>query len=178
MQRLLDRYMASSGQCLNRQKTCIFFNSNIDHLTRNKIIQVSGVSPSGCYEKYLVLLTIVGRSNYNTFRSIKESVWHKMNSWKNNFLLQERKEVLLKAVIQAIPTFPSSVFKQPKKLCNDICLMMSRFCWGHKQDEKMIQWRSWTKMEESKKKGGLGFWDMKSFNGMLESAFQSILKGA
>lgn len=149
--------MAASGQCLNRQKTYIFFNSNIDHPTRNQLIQVIGVSPSGGYKKYLGLPTMVGRSNYNTSRSIKEIVWHNISNWKNNFLLQARKEVLLKVVIQAIPTFAITVFKQPKRLCKDICSIMSRFYWGHKQDEKKIQWRSWTKMEESKKRGGLGF---------------------
>lgn len=66
---------------------------------------------------------MIGKSRYNSFRSLKERVWNKVNSWKNNFLSQAVKEVLIKAVIQAIQTYTMSVFRLPNKLCNDISKM-------------------------------------------------------
>jgi hypothetical protein len=50
-----------------------------------------------------------------------------MQGWQENFLSQARKEVLLKAVIQAIPTYTMSVFQLPKTLCKDINSLMSKF---------------------------------------------------
>jgi hypothetical protein len=42
--------------------------------------------------------------------------------------------------------------------------MMSRFWWGHKENDGRIAWMSWKKMEMAKEKGGLGFWDLEFFN--------------
>lgn len=50
-----------------------------------------------------------------------------MNGWKEKFLSQARKVVLLKAVVQAILTYTMNVFKLPKTLCREINIMMSKF---------------------------------------------------
>jgi hypothetical protein len=57
------------------------------------------------YEKYLGLPTLVGRSRYKAFKGIKDKVWKRLNDWKVNFLLQAGKEILIKALVQAIPTY-------------------------------------------------------------------------
>lgn len=60
-----------------------------------------------------------------------------------------------------------SVFKMPQKLCKEITSIMARFCRGVKNNGTKIRWRNWKKMGDSKKLGGLGFRDMKSFNKAL-----------
>ena len=47
--------------------------------------------------------------------------------WKEQLLSQARREVLLKAVVQAIPTFAMSCFKLPITLCNDIEQLIRKF---------------------------------------------------
>ena len=49
---------------------------------------------------------------------------------------------MLKAVIQAIPTYAMSVFLLPKTLCHDINSMMSKFWWGHKENDSKMAWMS------------------------------------
>ncbi|XP_042939577.1 uncharacterized mitochondrial protein AtMg00310-like [Carya illinoinensis] len=115
-------------------------------------------------EKYLGLLVMVGRSKYNSFRVIKDRVWKKINNWKNQFLSPSGKEVLLKAVIQAIPTYYMSVFKHPKNLCKEIAAQMAKFWWRFKKDDHKIHWKSWAKMGTAKSGGGLGFREIESFN--------------
>lgn len=58
----------------------------------------------------------MGKSKTHVFKSIKDKVWKKLNDWKLNFLSQARKEILLKIVVQAIPTYSISAFQLPKGL--------------------------------------------------------------
>lgn len=91
-------------------------------------------------------------------------MWVKISNWKNTFLSQAGKEVLLKAVAQSIPTFAISVFRLPKRVCANINSLMEKFWWDQKQNENKIYWRSWLKISESKRSGGLGFRDLECFN--------------
>ncbi|XP_042948615.1 uncharacterized protein LOC122281305 [Carya illinoinensis] len=164
---ILKKYEQASGQCLNKQKTSIIFSSNGRHADWDRIVKGLGGRVQNNCEKYLGLPTMVGRSKYNTFRCIKQRVWLKINNWKNNFLSHAGKEVLLKAVIQSIPTYVMSVFSLPKKLCKELAALMSKFWWGQRENENKIKWMSWAKMGVSKNDGGLGFRELESFNQAL-----------
>ncbi|XP_042950197.1 uncharacterized protein LOC122282305 [Carya illinoinensis] len=171
-------YGKASGQLLNLQKSTIFFSSNTPTAVRRQIQREAGVPVCGNYEKYLGLPAMIGRSRYNTFREVKERVWARLNNWKNLFLSQAGKEILLKAVIQAIPTYSMSVFMLPRRICKQISSLMARFWWGHKEKDNKIQWRSWDKLGDSKRDGGLGFRDLECFNqAMLENAHLPFFDG-
>ncbi|XP_059429161.1 uncharacterized protein LOC132162970 [Corylus avellana] len=116
------------------------------------------------YEKYLGLPALVGRSCVGAFSAIKGRIWDRIHGWKEKFLSQAGKEVLLKAVIQAISTYTMSVFQLPKTLCKEINAMMSKFWWGHKDNDARIAWMSWERLGMGKEKGGLGYRDLESFN--------------
>ena len=53
-------------------------------------------------------------------------------------MLFRSKEVLIKAVAQAIPTYTMSVFKLSNSLCEDLTSMIHNFCWGQRNDERKI----------------------------------------
>ena len=69
---------------------------------------------------------------------IKEQVWAKIQGWKEKLLSQAGKEVMIKAVIQSIPTYSMSVFKLPVGLCKDIEAMVWKFWWGEREIKKCI----------------------------------------
>ncbi|KAF5458402.1 hypothetical protein F2P56_022431 [Juglans regia] len=140
LMKVLKVYERASGQFLNKEKTSIFFSSNTKTVCREMILRDGGSVVCGSYEKYLGLPSVVGRSKHNTFKSIKDRIWQKMSCWKNRFLSTAGKEILLKAVLQAVPTYTMSIFKIPKSLCNEINMMFSRFWWGSADGEKKIQW--------------------------------------
>ncbi|KAF5444675.1 hypothetical protein F2P56_033791 [Juglans regia] len=71
---------------------------------------------------------------------------------------------MIKAVLQAVPTYSMSVFRLPKKLCNDLEAIMARFWWKQGKNESGIHWKRWEFLGESKAVGGLGFRDMENFN--------------
>lgn len=45
------------------------------------------------------------------------------------------REVLIKIVAQAIPTYSMSMFKIPKKICEDINSALEKYWWSQTQDE-------------------------------------------
>ena len=79
------------------------------------------------YEKYLGLPIVVGRNKKASLNYIKDRVWGKLQGWKEKLLSQVGKEVLLKAVVQAIPTFAMSCFKLLVGLCQDIEMFIHKF---------------------------------------------------
>jgi hypothetical protein len=90
-----------------------------------------------------------------------------MNGWKEKFLSHAGKEILLQAVLQAIPTYTISVFQLPKTLCKVINSMMSKFWWGHKENTSKIAWTNWNQLGKNRDNGGLGYRDLEAFNSAL-----------
>jgi hypothetical protein len=86
-----------------------------------------GTSQNPQFEKYLGLPPIIRRSKRQAFNDIKDCIWRKLQGWKEKLLSQAGQEVLIKAVIQAIPTYAMSCFKFPIGLCVEISSMATRF---------------------------------------------------
>ena len=79
------------------------------------------------YERYLGLPAVVGRNKKASLNYIKERVWNKLQGWKEKLISQAGREVLLKAVVQAILTFVMGCFKLPSGLLNDIEMIIRKF---------------------------------------------------
>lgn len=60
--------------------------------------------------------------------------------------------------------YAMSVFKIPKSVCKDITDAIARFWWGDDENTKRMHWWAWWKLCFPKKEGGMGFWDLHSFN--------------
>jgi hypothetical protein len=67
---------------------------------------------------------MVGRSRYKAFKSIKDKVWARLNYWKVKFLSQADKEILIKAIVQVIPTYSMSVFLLLISLCKELNVLI------------------------------------------------------
>ena len=61
------------------------------------------------------------------FADVKERVAKKLSGWKEKLLSIGGREVLVKAIAPAIPTYTMSGFLLPKSLCDDIEGIMRRF---------------------------------------------------
>jgi hypothetical protein len=91
----------------------------------------------------LGLPALVGKSRIKEFKGIKDRVWKRLRDWKTKFLSQAGKEILFESVIQAIPTYSTSLFLLPLGLSTKINSMMQKFWWGHKENESKIHRRKW-----------------------------------
>ena len=86
---------------------------------------------------------------------------------EEKLLSQAGREFLIKAVIQAIPTYAMSCFKFPAGFCAKLSAMATRFWWGQRGVERKIHWLNKTKLMKSKNEGGMGFRDLQLFNKVL-----------
>jgi hypothetical protein len=149
---ILETCEVASVKKLNAQNTSIFFSKDTKEEFKDFILTSASIGSSSCYEKYLGLPTLVVRSKRKTFEGIQSRIRRKLDGWKEKFLSQVGKEILLKAMVQAIPACCMSVFQLPKKLCSNLNSLMSRFWWGRSMDAKNVAWMSWTRLGASKKK--------------------------
>jgi hypothetical protein len=74
------------------------------------------------------------------------------------------KEILIKAVAQAIPTFAMGCFDLTRGLCDKINSMIAKFWWSQRDKDNKMHWLSWDKLTQAKEEGGLGFRDIHAFN--------------
>ena len=164
---ILDTYEKCSGQKINKSKTTIFFSRSTSEDMKEHIKLPLGVPEIKQYEKYLGLPSLVGRNKKASFSYIKERVWRKIQGWKEKLLSQAGREVLIKSVVQAIPTYMMSCFKLPLGLCLEIESLIRKFWCGQKGDRRKIHWVKWGTLWRPKFDGGIGFKDLALFNDAL-----------
>ena len=74
---------------------------------------------------------------------------------------------MIKAVVQAIPTYTLSCFKLPVGLCIELESLIRKFWLGQRGDRRKIHWVKWETLIQSKFDGGMGFKDLALFNDAL-----------
>ena len=86
---------------------------------------------------------------------------------EGKLLSQVGREVLIKSVIQTIPTYSMSCFKLPKGLIKEIETMICKFCWGYSGDRRKVHWVKWERLCQAKEAKGMGFKEIEKFNEAL-----------
>ncbi|KAK6139424.1 hypothetical protein DH2020_026831 [Rehmannia glutinosa] len=108
---ILDRYCKASGQVINMDKSSVFFSKNTPGSLKNTICtMLDGISLQH-HARYLGLPMVLGKSEKEIFHYVVECVHNRVASWSNSFLSFAGKEVLIKVVINAMPTYVMSCFK-------------------------------------------------------------------
>ena len=164
---ILNTYEAASGQKLNIEKSEVSFSQNIDQEKKNLLQMKLSFTAVDDHEKYLGVPTYVSGSKKKVFKYIQERVLKKLKGWKEGFLSQAGREVLIKAIAQAIPTYAMQCFAIPISILKEVESMYRAFFWGQRREERKISWIAWNKLMEPKTNGGLGMRDLPSFNKAL-----------
>jgi hypothetical protein len=88
-----------------------------------------------------------------------------MNSWRGRALSKAGKEIMIKSVLQAIPSYVMSLFIPPSSFVADIEKMINVFWWGDgNASSKSIHWLACERLTCPKDKGGLSFCNFGAFN--------------
>ncbi|KAG7559476.1 Ribonuclease H-like superfamily [Arabidopsis thaliana x Arabidopsis arenosa] len=162
--RIVEEYSLASGQRVNYQKSSITFGKNIPEARRTEIKNMMGINQKGGQGVYLGLPESFRGSKVSTLNYLRERLNTKISGWQTNFLSPGGKEVLLKAVAMALPTYTMACFKLPMTICQQIASIMADFWWKSKRESKGMHWKAWAQLSRPKDEGGLGFKDIEGFN--------------
>ena len=135
---IMQLYATTLGQCINFMKSSIYFSSNTGANHKEWIKDCLGVREVDKFETCLGLPTLLGRSKYQAFSFLKDKVWKKLQGWKGSMLSRARKEVLIEAVAQSIPTYTMGGFQLPVKLFDELNSMCAKFWWGQVGNKRKI----------------------------------------
>ena len=131
-------YAAASGQVFNFEKSSMLFSSGTSQIQKEKFKKIFRLNVVTKHERYIGLPSMVGKRKISFFNEIKLRVLSKLSNWQSKKFSCGGKEVLIKAVVQAISTYGMSVFKIPQGLCEDIEKAISRFWWGSSDTHRSI----------------------------------------
>ncbi|KAL5571251.1 hypothetical protein UlMin_020848 [Ulmus minor] len=132
----MDSYSYASGQ--NFEKSTLSFSPNTHLRDQDVIFEISHVTG---HDFYLGLPTFSMTNKQIQFGYIRDMVVNKLQGWKEPFFSRGGKEVLIKYIIQDIPTYAISCFIIPDSIIKDIEAVCARFWWGSTSDYKRVHWK-------------------------------------
>lgn len=110
-------------------KKPLYFGKQVGLDVKAKLLHVLGMQISEGDGRYSGLPFLVGRSPKQVFLLHQRACMEKLNGWKENFLSQAGKEVLIKSFLQVIPTYSMQCFLLPRRLKCDETMRMIRKFW-------------------------------------------------
>jgi hypothetical protein len=164
---ILDRYERSTGQMVSLGKCSILYGDQCATDIRGEIKDILKYETICFEEKYLGLPVPEGKLKKGRLRSTKEKFAKPANAWCEKYMSSAAKEVLIKSVLQSLPTYAMGIFKFPVGLVDDLSQIVRNFWWGDEHNRRRMHWMSWEKMTRPKSQGGIGFRDLRIFNQAL-----------
>ncbi|GAU34899.1 hypothetical protein TSUD_144300 [Trifolium subterraneum] len=143
---------------------CFLFCRNVSMAAQEDLSRIMGVRHVLGTGNYLGLPSMIGRKKKDIFAYIKDRVWKRINSWRGRALSKAGKDVMIKSVLHAIPSYVMSVYLLPETTIKEMERMMNSFWWGGGAHNKGIRWLAWDRMAYPKALGGMGFRDLHTFN--------------
>lgn len=113
---LLSSYKKASWQRINRGKSSVFFSANVITYNKEIVCQELQISEADSSSKYLGLPNILGRNKSVIFGYLRDKVKNSIQSWNEKKIYKLVKEILIKIVFQALPSYAMSVFLLPVKI--------------------------------------------------------------
>ncbi|KAM1301851.1 hypothetical protein ACFX2H_012835 [Malus domestica] len=157
VQHILDVFSQASGQEVNLEKSNITFSANVRVREQQRLASFLGVQLVDRHKRYLDLPTFVAKNKCQTFSYIKERVHKRLSGWKGKCLSGVGRELHVKVVAQALPSYAMNCFLLPKTFYDELHQLIARFWWGSDPDSRKIHWKSWDKLYIAKSEGGIGF---------------------
>ncbi|KAG7543067.1 Reverse transcriptase domain [Arabidopsis thaliana x Arabidopsis arenosa] len=161
---IIRAYGEASGQQLNFRKSSVMFGKDVDNQTRSTIKRTLGISTEGGMGTYLGLPEKIHGSKTQVFSFVRDRLHSRLNTWSAKFLSKGGKEILIKSVAQALPTYVMSCFLLPKAISSKLKSAIADFWWKTRADSKGIHWIAWDKLCTQLSEGGLGFRTLEEFN--------------
>ncbi|KAJ0589501.1 putative reverse transcriptase zinc-binding domain-containing protein [Helianthus annuus] len=131
--------------------------------------KVVGCKPECPPFKYLGLVVGANMNRVRNWQPVMDVFHSRPAKWKSHLLSIGGRVVLIKSVLESLPSYYFSLYKAPKKVINDLESIIKRFLWGGSVEERKLHWVAWDKVTRPKKCGGLGLSKLQLVNTSLLS---------
>ncbi|XP_048611782.1 uncharacterized protein LOC125586041 [Brassica napus] len=140
------------------------FSERINAITRQELKDVLGIQNDGGMGTYLGIPEDISGSKCKLFAFLKEKLMHRVNGWTGRWLSKGGKEVLIKSILLALPTYVMSTFLLPLEICENLASAIAQFWWSSNPPKRGIHWAKWEKVCLPREEGGIGFRMIHEFN--------------
>ncbi|XP_048620199.1 uncharacterized protein LOC125590614 [Brassica napus] len=155
-------------RCITSVKYKVLMNGqprgHIVPATRLEIKDVLGIHNDGGMGKYLGIPEDISGSKCKLFAFLKDNLMHRVNGWTGRWLSKGGKEVMIKSILLALPTYVMSTFLLPLEICENLASAIAQFWWSSNPPKRGIHWAKWEKVCLPKEEGGIGFRLIHEFN--------------
>lgn len=165
LREIITEFANASRQVINQNKSSVIFSRNVSDISREVAEEILEVKAGDLRGNYLGLPSLTGRKKREILGFIKNKFIGRIKSWNGKFLSRAGREILMKNVVQAIPTYAMSVFLLPSELCHEIEIAMNGYWWNVDNNSgKGIRWKDWKALSRPKKLEGMGYRTLREFN--------------
>jgi hypothetical protein len=98
----------------------MMFGTKVLDSNQERVKEILKVGNITTEEKYLGLPTPEGGMKKEKLTTLKERLTKRCTNWAGRNMSSRAKEVMIKSVAQAIPTYVMGVFKLPATLCEEM----------------------------------------------------------
>ncbi|XP_019085449.1 PREDICTED: uncharacterized protein LOC109126388 [Camelina sativa] len=148
-------------------QSSIQFGHKVDEVAKAEMQGVLRITNLGGTGSYLGLPESLDGSKTKVFSFVRDRLQGRTNGWTAKLLSKGRKEVMIKSVAAAVPTFVMSCFRLPKAITSKLTGAVANFWWSTNGQSGGMHWLAWEKLCCSKQVGGLGFRNIDDFNSAL-----------
>ncbi|KAI3775666.1 hypothetical protein L1987_45415 [Smallanthus sonchifolius] len=166
LKRILRIFHLCSGLRINLHKSSLFgLGKNMEDV----VIQASDM---GCRSgetpfKYLGILVGANMSRISSWEPVVEVFKKRLSRWKANILSMGGRVILIKSVLESLPTYYFSLYKAPAGVISKLEVIIKRFLWGGNEERDKVHWVAWDTVTKTKRDGGLGLNKLQESNSAL-----------
>ena len=124
---LIEVYGQASGQQLNKAKSSVLFGSKVVASLKTDLKRSLAINQEGDMGMYLGLPEKICGSKKHVLRFVQERLNDRANSWSSKLLSKGGKEVQIKSIAQAVPTYVMSCYLLPRGITQKLTSAVSRY---------------------------------------------------
>jgi hypothetical protein len=163
---ILADFIEASGMSLNLDKSKLYFFNTPPSVQRH-ISRLLGIPRSSLPSNYLGIPLSGAATSNISWDNLLLSISNRLSNWTFGPLNIASRLVLLKPILQALPTYLFTALAAPKKFITAIRSLQRNFLWSGHQPNKKWALVNWDKLCLPKSQGGLGLRDPGKLNQVM-----------
>ncbi|XP_013589204.1 PREDICTED: uncharacterized protein LOC106297527 [Brassica oleracea var. oleracea] len=117
----------ASGQCINFEKSSLLFGKKIPGSVKETIKSSTGITNEEGMRTYLGIPEDISGSKKKLFTFLKDRLQNRVNGWTGRWVTKGGKEVLIKSIIFALPTYVMYTLLLPLETCENLSSAITQF---------------------------------------------------